>query len=242
MFEEILRNTMSPDDSLFLLLNSPGGDALAAERIVNVCNSFTADGFSVIVPKMAKSAATMVCLGANEIGMSQNSELGPIDPQILIQDDQGKPGKYIAAHEIRRSFEHLMEQATQSTGRIEPLLQQLSRYDSRDMEWIKSQQELSKSIAVKLLKNGALRSCGDQEIEEKIRPFLDPDFTKVHGRPIYHDLAESCGLKVKLHDLTSSLWNLVWELYVRLKHLVTHPATGISKIVESARETYTAEI
>lgn len=241
ILEETLRNTLTTGDRLILLLNSPGGDALAAERIVNVCNEFSNGSFSVIVPKMAKSAATMVCLGATEIGMSQNSELGPIDPQILIPGEQGQQPRYLAAHEIRDSFERLMQQAIEGAGRIEPLLQQLSRYDARDMEWIKSQQELSKSIAIKLLKSGALGSTVDEDIETRIRPFLDPTFTKSHGRPIYHDVAKRCGLNIKLYPLRGAFWGTVWELYVRLRHVVTDPSRGISKIVESSRETYTAE-
>ena len=241
MLEETLRNTITSGDRLVLLLNSPGGDALAAERIVNVCNGFSNGSFSVIVPKMAKSAATMVCLGASEIGMSRNSELGPIDPQILVPGEQGQQARYLAAHEIRRSFESLMQQAVEGAGRIEPLLQQLSRYDARDMEWIRSQQELSKSITIKLLKNGALNSLADEEIETHIRPFLDPAFTKAHGRPIYHDVAKRCGLNIKLYPLKDSFWGAVWELYVRLRHVVTDPSRGISKIVESSKETYTAE-
>ena len=38
--------------------------------------------FVVAVPRMAKSAATLVCLGADEIHMGLTSQRGPIDPQI----------------------------------------------------------------------------------------------------------------------------------------------------------------
>ena len=80
-----------------------------------------------MVPRMAKSAATMICLGANEIIMSSTSELGPIDPQILIRDEQGKPVRYQAAHEIIDSYNELMDMANITKGRLEPFLQQLKR-------------------------------------------------------------------------------------------------------------------
>ena len=244
MLEEVLRNTMLDGEHLVVLLNSPGGDALAAERIVNICNAFSKDGFSVVVPKMAKSAATMVCLGATQIGMSQNSELGPIDPQIFVADDPNKPtsGRYLAAHEIRRSFNNLMQRAEDCKGRIEPLLQQLSRYDARLIEWIASQQELSKSIAIKLLKDGVLNGRSASAIEKRIRPFLDPDYSKVHGRPIYHDTAKQCGLNIDLYDLKDQRWGRIWELYVRLKHVVTDNRRPTAKVIESARETFSAHV
>jgi ClpP class serine protease len=37
---------------------------------------------------MAKSAATMICLGSNAIYMSKTSELGPIDPQVTIKEGE----------------------------------------------------------------------------------------------------------------------------------------------------------
>ena len=242
MLEEVLQNTLGKGDRLVLLLNSPGGEALAAERIVNVCQSFGQGEFSVIVPKMAKSAATMVCLGATEVGMSLTSELGPIDPQIPIRDDQGRVTRHIAAHEIRRSFDKLVRLASSTKGRIEPFLQQLSRYDSREIEWIISQQELSESIALKLLKSGTLRKLNQAKIKAQIKPFLDPTFTKVHGRPIYHDLAKKCGLKMKLYDLRSPFWRTLWGLYARIDHLLTSPARGIAKLIESADESYSVSI
>jgi ClpP class serine protease len=127
-----------------LLLNCPGGDALAAERIVNICRSFSKDGkFSVIVPKMAKSAATMVCLGAQSIDMSKTSELGPIDPQIKVSE-----GVYYAAHEIIESYNDLIRKANTTKGKVDPYLQQLYRFDATQIRWIRSAQDLSKSIAV----------------------------------------------------------------------------------------------
>jgi len=74
---------------LDLIINSNGGMALSAERIINVCQNYVQkqknEEFRVIVPKVAKSAATIVALGADRIILCENSELGPIDPQITIQ-------------------------------------------------------------------------------------------------------------------------------------------------------------
>src|SRR6185312_469162 len=42
----------------------------------------------VVVPEMAKSAATILALGAGEIVMGPTSDLGPIDPQLYL-DERG---------------------------------------------------------------------------------------------------------------------------------------------------------
>ncbi len=237
MLEEVLGDTDWGDKELVLILNSPGGSALAAERIVNICRSFSEKSFRVIVPKMAKSAATMVCLGSDEIIMSRTSELGPIDPQILIYDEHGEPVRYQAAHEIVDSYNELMEEANKTEGRIEPYLQQLARYDARDIRKIRSAQALSESIAVNLLKKGMLKRIRLDSIKSKIKPLLDPLATQDHGRPLFADDAKNCGLNVKIIDNQDALWRLVWELYIRLDFLTS---TRAPKIIESVDESYVA--
>lgn len=243
MLEEVLHNSRMEDGiELVLILNSPGGEALPAERIVNICRSFSGNNFSVIVPKMAKSATTMICLGARKIGMSKTSELGPIDPQFPIEDEQGRIIKYLAAHEIIESYRDLMSKANKTKGRLEPFLQQLARFDARDIRRIVSAQELSESIAITLLRSGIMNGSTVKEVKNKIKPFLDPRYTKVHGRPIYHDLAQKCGLNIELYDLNSPVWQLVWQLYVKLDYVVSSHNIHVAKIIESSEDSYTAPL
>jgi hypothetical protein len=204
MLEEVLQNADMKGKHLVLILNCPGGDGLAAERMINVCRSYSTDGFTVLIPKQAKSAATMICLGAKKIIMSNTSELGPIDPQIF----DGM--RWYAAHEIIEAYEELVRKAVSGKGRIDPYLQQLQRMDATQVRWIKSAQQLSENIAIKTLATGAMKGKSQAAIKAKIQPFLDPKFTKSHGRPIYPDVAISCGLDVQVEDLSSPLWTKVW--------------------------------
>jgi len=70
------------DRDVLLLLVSSGGRVEPAYHISNVCKLFAASKFAVAVPRGAKSAATLIALGADEIHMGILSELGPIDPQL----------------------------------------------------------------------------------------------------------------------------------------------------------------
>jgi ATP-dependent protease ClpP protease subunit len=239
MLEEVLQNTSLNGKSLVLILNSPGGDGLAAERIINICRSYCPSGFNVVVPKMAKSAATMICFGANEILMSRTSELGPIDPQIAIHDDSGHFIGYQAAHELIESYEDLLRRATRTKGRLEPFLQQLARFDARHVRRIKSAQDLTESIAVKCLKTGIFKRLSEPKIRAKIKPFLDPKFTTDHGRPIYHDVASACGLAVRVQENKDDLWREIWALYVRLNYLLS---SAVSKVIESASDSYVSSV
>jgi ATP-dependent protease ClpP protease subunit len=241
MLEEVLQNTTIDDDqNLVLVISSPGGSAVAAERIVNICRTYGHGHFSVIVPKMAKSAATMVCLGAKQVHMSHTSELGPIDPQILIREPDNRSTRYLAAHEILESYSELMTKANRSLrGRLEPYLQQLQRFDARDIRAIRSAQELSESIAVNCLQDEALAGKTKTEIKAKLKPFLKPRYTTVHERPIYHAMATRCGLSVEVHDVRSPVWRIVWKLYVRLSHIVRSHTT---KVIETTDDSFVSKV
>jgi len=68
--------------NVLLVLKSPGGQVEPAYLISKLCRRKSTSKFLVCVPGEAKSAATLLSLGADEIHMGAMSELGPIDPQI----------------------------------------------------------------------------------------------------------------------------------------------------------------
>ncbi len=65
-----------------VLLDSPGGYAKSAFLVARTLRTFCG-GFTVIVPDRAKSAATLLAIGSEEIVLSQHGELGPLDAQIF---------------------------------------------------------------------------------------------------------------------------------------------------------------
>jgi len=69
-------------NNILLILDSRGGSVEPAYLISKTCKKLSNEKFVVAVPRKAKSAASLICLGADEIHMGLMSELGPIDPQI----------------------------------------------------------------------------------------------------------------------------------------------------------------
>jgi membrane-bound ClpP family serine protease len=68
--------------NVLLILLSRGGSIEPAYQISKVCKASARERFVVCVPRQAKSAATLIALGADEIHMSVLGQLGPIDPQL----------------------------------------------------------------------------------------------------------------------------------------------------------------
>jgi ClpP class serine protease len=69
-------STSISKNGLALMIDSPGGDGLAAELIVNTCRAYSGTGdYWAIVPGSAKSAASIICMGAAKILMADTSQL-----------------------------------------------------------------------------------------------------------------------------------------------------------------------
>ncbi len=226
MLEGMLRS-LDLTNGVAVMINSPGGSGLAAERMINVLRSYSGIGeYWAIVPAKAKSAATMVCLGASKILMGPASELGPVDPQQIFG------GKYVSVHHIIDSYHKLFRGAARASGNLEPYLQQLGRYDAANISHLETERDLVTDMAVELLHTGMLSNMSKTDIKKNMQVFLLPKHTKAHGRPIYHKEAIGCGLNIELHDPHSSIWNKVYELNVRSSDYVSR---FVAKAIETSQ-------
>ena len=78
-----LQSLPSKPDRLWVWLTSSGGDLDAAYQIARALQR-SAKKVIAVVPRWAKSAATMIALGCHEIVMHPMAELGPLDVQVPV--------------------------------------------------------------------------------------------------------------------------------------------------------------
>ncbi len=235
MLEGVLQK-MDLSQGLILFISSPGGDGLAAERIINVCRSYSKTGeYWIIVPGKAKSAATMICFGASRIIMGATSELGPIDPQLATS----KSGvvKRFSVYNVVESYDNLFSRAVKEKGNLQPYLQQLANYDEREIKEFRAALALSEDIAIRTLASGMMKGMSSSVIKKEIEIFLTPKRTKTHGRPIYREEALKCGLRIESRDVKDKFWRLVYELYIRTNNFVSKKA---AKCIESENHSFVA--
>ena len=85
---------------ILLILLSGGGEPGSAYLIGKLCREFSNNNkLVIVVPRHAKSAATLLACAADEIHMGSLSELGPIDPQINKMPALG----------LKNSIEHIAD-------------------------------------------------------------------------------------------------------------------------------------
>ena len=77
-------------ETISLYLYTRGGNTASAWNIVNLLRMFC-HKLQVIVPHKAHSAGTIISLGANEIVMTKQATLSPIDPSINTQLNPKNP-------------------------------------------------------------------------------------------------------------------------------------------------------
>lgn len=94
--------------TLEILIHSTGGHASVAYRLAQYFRRHCKE-LHVLVPMMAKSAATLLSLNADDICMGEFAELGPLDTQL--RDDLDKGGGYFSPLDEFRSVEFLREYA-----------------------------------------------------------------------------------------------------------------------------------
>jgi ClpP class serine protease len=68
-------------DKISLFLYTRGGNTLTAWTLVNLIRNFCKE-LEVIIPFNCHSAGTLIALGANQIVMTKQATLGPIDPSV----------------------------------------------------------------------------------------------------------------------------------------------------------------
>lgn len=205
---------------LDLVLHSPGGSAQAAEQILEYLRT-RFDYIRAIVPLQAKSAATMIALGCDEILMGAHSELGPIDPQILVPVPEGS--RFAPAHAILRDFERAKVQCKQDVSSIAAWTPILRSYAGGLIEFCNQAIQLSVEVVGSWLERYMLRhddmNITETERIEKATQIAEwfgseksYDRFRTHGRPIRYPELQSIGLRVRRLEDDDALQDAVLSI------------------------------
>jgi len=220
---ETVLNSITGAEQINLLIHSPGGDGAITEKIVDVCRAHLTGAnpkLRVIVPNVAKSAATILALGTDEIIMGYTSELGPIDPQVPII--VSGTTQWVSAFAFVEARDKLIKQIAQASKKKQlALLTQLAGLNIPFTDEMENQIGFAKKTAVTLLnkymlvpvyKNATKRKKNAEAIAQKL---LSKELFPVHGHYINGQTAKNMGLQVELLDKDDPLWRQIWEYYIR---------------------------
>jgi hypothetical protein len=228
-------------DQLNLILNSPGGDGTTAEKMIELCRAYCKE-FRVVVPNRAKSAATIIALGADQIVMGYCSELGPIDAQVVVV--VGGVPRYISAQsflDARASLEGRFKEAIKKKEDPRAILQQIASLDVPFIDHCSKLMDFSREVARKYLAKYMFASVTATATQKKLIEHVLDELSsvgifKVHGRMINANTAKTdLKLNVALLGKDDAIWKDLWHYYVRADVQLSR-ASNVGKLIETKHE------
>jgi hypothetical protein len=204
-FVDLLHNIRA-GDKIDLILHTGGGDIDAAEKLIKLTQTRVGSEGEIraVIPDYAKSAGTIMALGAHSILMSDSSELGAINPQFWLKDGRGNDICYSALQYVAAYKQH--EQALK-VDREDPVAQLMfDKFDPVLVRKFEGIRDRARSLAEDLLKR---RSLPYTLIVSKL---MDIDRWKSHNQMISAADAVDIGLPVESVAADSDHWRKLWEL------------------------------
>lgn len=221
-FEELIYDN-PPQRDIHLLLGTPGGDGETAVRMVRAAQARCRE-LTVVVPDVAKSAGTLIALGAHSILMAPASDLGPIDPQFEFPD-----GSLVAAKDIIAAVDDASKKVQEAPATF-PLHAALLT----DVSGLMVQQARSELLRTGDLLEEALSSNPDRTaaqvaaLKKKLRvPLIQRP--KTHAAIFNAADAQKAGLPAVEADIEGEQWQRIWRLWAK------YWAMGLPRVYEGEK-------
>ena len=218
---DLLQDVHEGDD-LDLMLQTMGGDVDAAERIVLLLDKTIGRDaqLRVVVPDSAKSAGTLIAVAGDSIVMGPPSELGPIDPQVIVSTLNGQQ----LSRPAQSYLDGLTEILEQTKDAELPMayVPLLEKFDPALIDVCRKALNRSQRFAERFLRERMLREHPDKVTLVAGR-LNDNKQWLSHGAVINCDGATDLGLTVEYLKTADPLWQSYWRLYCQTKLQLTGP-------------------
>jgi hypothetical protein len=186
----VLMPNGSKRSRLAVMVDSPGGYAEPAYRIASLLRR-RSGGFTAVVPRYAKSAATLFALGAEKILLGEDAELGPLDAQFFdfdIEED------WVSALDEVQAVEALEQSAIDSAWRIMLYLRDQTgkRLNTLMPHALTFAAELTKPLFDKIdAVRYSRQSRRLQEAQDYAERLLQPQYSPAAAKAIARDLVRN---------------------------------------------------
>lgn len=234
MLSDFIEQASRKSNKIAIIINSLGGDADAVVKQIHILRDVFKDGIQILVPHRAKSAATLLAIGADKIIMGEQSELGPIDPIIIFRDLSGNR-IFVQAKAYLKSIDGAKELIKSEKDRDirHTLMEKFSKqFDFSKMEYCREALRDFEKYGRIMLQNGVMRGMSQDDINNTIHILIDGEMHHEHTSSINAaEAIDKLKLNVEFWDMHDEKWKALWE-YFELADNLLH-TTGISKIFES---------
>lgn len=194
---------------LDLVMQTPGGDPLAAEGIVEYLQAEFKGDVRVIVPYCAYSAGTLISCAAKSVILGNHSCLGPVDPQL----------GHIPCYNILKEFDQAREDIIANPNALEYWKLRLGEYYTgiytQCEDAVALGDELLNIWLHKYMFAGEIGPEVDEKIERIYRKLNSNNHN--HGRHFTYAFCKELGLKVEQLEADPEMHTIVMKLHHALE-------------------------
>lgn len=220
---EVCRDLRGPE--LDLILHSPGGSPEATASVVRYLRR-KFDHIRVFVPVAAMSAATMWSLAGDLIVMGKHSQLGPIDPQLVLPQGQ------VPARAIIDQFERAKKECAENPDMLGAWLPILQQYGPALIQQSENAEALARRLVREWLEVYMFADEADPagKAERTAAFFADHRRHQSHSLGIDRDQARDEGVVIEDLETDPQLQDAVLTVH----HAAFHTLSGNAvKIIEN---------
>jgi Serine dehydrogenase proteinase len=214
----ILRS-IGPTKKLDFFLYTRGGAVDVPWRIVRALREYAVE-WHCLIPFRAHSAGTMIAIGADEIVMGPQAELGPIDPSVPFSRLGTNIQDRVSVEDVMAFVSFVRNECKDKGTAIntQAVLRLLDRVDSVTLGNIYRNHAHIRDVARRILRSRATRVSETKE-RQIIKTLAERVYA--HGHAIGFSEAQEIGLPVTRanDDLNRLMWQLLNEYETELKML-----------------------
>ena len=211
-FVDLLHN-VEPRSNVDLLIHTHGGSIDSAEKLVRMIRSKVGESdFRIVVPELAKSAGTLMVLGADSVVMSDMSELGPIDPQMVFADGNGLR-RWQPVQNYLDAYDEYTEAVNANPNNVAAQIM-LGKLDPPTVKLCRAVRNRARQCAEDLLRRGMFRETGNWS--QTVSELLNTRQWLSHSQMISWQDAQhpdTIALVVEHLEQQSDEWQEYWQLY-----------------------------
>ena len=223
-------STLGKQNNIDLYIVSPGGFVHPAYKIARLFQDYSKEKFSVLIPYYAKSAATILSLGADEIVMGPASELGPIDPQLFTPNSPP-----ISALTLKEALDYITKAIKKDQKVATLYIPLLDKLDLITLGHFEREIESAKQYGKALLTSRNTNKLEEKNAEKVASKFVQE--YKTHGFVIDGQTASSLlNEAVTLLNLDEQIWKCMWQLHNTYDQYIKDKK--IIKIIETLNGSY----
>lgn len=209
VYVELQDQCSSGGKALLVIVDSGGGDIHAAYNLAQLFRKYGPEQLLFVVPRWAKSAATLLVAGGDKILMTPVAELGPIDPQITEFNPLETRFEQFSPLHIESTLELIREEFRNGhTSLAEGLLSRLQF--PLTLGSFKTSLEVGKEYLTRLLSTRMLKT-NDLEVSSTIAQKFTIGYQD-HGFCIGCDELKDLGMKAE--ELTGEALTVVWQIHL----------------------------